>query len=258
MNASLGALAAWLICNVSEGSAAPSPQTLLGTWDVVHVAVDKQDTIHQTYIEDDPELMVGSLVVDSESTHLNVGKLGCRQAPRPIHFTTWRDLFARAFPRPPGGGRSPVATPKDFGIDVPEAGKTTAFTLCASPSERFPKGAWAVLKERDLMLLRADPQVLFLLRRRVDRATPVTSFDCRLVADATASTICDSFELAAWDRSVALALAQATRMFPEKAAALNASQARWLRDLKSCGKDASCIAPRLKSRVADLVWERKT
>ncbi len=231
---------------------------LLGIWDVEHVAVDKQDTIHQTYVRDDPELMAGTLVIDKKSARLTVGEVACEQAERPAHVVTWKDLFARTFPRPRVGGRSSAPTPEDFGIAVSRNAKTVAYSLCTTRTQTFPNDTWVALNGSDVMFLRGDPQVLFVLRRRtpVDRPTP--SFDCTKTNDVTSREICGSFELAAWERSVALALTQVTELFPEKASSVKASQIIWLRDLHACGNDSACIETSLRSRVAALAWERKT
>jgi uncharacterized protein len=68
-------------------------------------------------------------------------------------------------------------------------------------------------------------------------------------------TICQSFPLAAWDRSVALALKQLTDAFPEQSEDLKQSQAQWIHKRDACGTDEQCTDKSLQERVEALMQE---
>jgi uncharacterized protein YecT (DUF1311 family) len=234
------------------------PAGMVGTWDIVHVAVDGQDTTHQTYNQDDPRLMAGILVIVDSGVKLDPGDMECEKVPWSPHPISWQALIARGFPRPRVGGRSSKPTPDDFGLKLSPSAQTTAYSICPEPKTRFPTDTWAAISEPDSLLLRYDPQVLLVLKRRPPNARPAPSFDCARTTNPTEMTICKSFPLAAWDRSVALALKQVTEMFPERSDELKHSQGQWVRERNACGTNAKCIDDSLQNRVAALIWEQKT
>jgi hypothetical protein len=241
-----------LVLIAAQGLArAAPPARMVGTWDVIHVAVDGQDTIHQTYDRDDPRLMAGILVVDGGRVKLDPGDLACHRVPWTPHPITWQALIAGGFPRPRVGGRSSRPTPDDFGLELLPAAQTTAYSVCAGPKTRFPTDSWAASSAADLLLLRYDAQVLLVLKRRPPDARPSPSFDCARTANSTEATICQSFPLAAWDRSVALALKQVSQMVPERSEELKQSQAKWVRERNGCGTNAKCIDDSLQT-----AWRR--
>jgi hypothetical protein len=253
----------WLVVPVAlmaaQGLARSAPPLgMIGTWDVAHVAVDGQDTIHQAYDQDDPRLMAGILVIDDRRVKLEPGDMSCQKVPWTPHPITWQALIAGAFPRPRMGGRSSKPTPDDFGLKLSPSAQTTAYSICHEAKTHFPTDTWAATSEPDVLLVRYDPQVLLVLKRRPPNARPSPSFDCARTTGSTEMTICDSFPLAAWDRSVALALKQVSQMFPERSDELKRSQGQWTRERNACGTSAKCIDDSLQNRVAALVWERKT
>jgi hypothetical protein len=124
-----------LILIAAQGLAhAAPPAGMVGTWDVIHVPVDGQDTIHQTYARDDPRLMAGILVVDGGRVKLDPGDLACQRVPSTPHPITSQALIARGFPRPRVGGRSSRPTPEDFGLEMsPGHGPPRALSRTGGP-----------------------------------------------------------------------------------------------------------------------------
>ncbi|HEX3698443.1 MAG TPA: lysozyme inhibitor LprI family protein [Polyangia bacterium] len=229
---------------------------LRGVWDVEHVALDKKDTIHHTYQPDDPELMAASLIIGTPDVRFSIGHLECSQTNWQARVTTWRDLFAKAFVRSNSASQSKFPTPDDFGIAVgPE--KATAYSLCPDSRSRFPKNSWAALKEADVLLLRYDEQLLFVLRRRSENAEPKPSFDCGKAVQAAEKAICKDFELAAMDRALDLARRQLLEALPEKKDSLGKTQTQWLKERDACGNDPKCIGQSIRRRIETLVWERR-
>lgn len=249
------AVSTLLLAGPALARSAP-PAGMAGTWDVLHVAVDGQDTIHQHYYQDDPRLMPGILVIDGDRVKLDPGEMTCKKPPWTPHPITWRKLIARAFPRPPVGGRSPRPTLEDFDLKLSPTAQTTAYSICLEPKTHFPTDTWIAPGGPDTLLLRYDPQILLVLQRRPATARPTPSFDCKRTTNPTELTICGSFSLAALDRGVALALKQLSEEFPDRARDLQQSQAQWVSERNACGTNTKCIDDSLQKRISDLVWEQ--
>lgn len=243
---------------VARPSAGPPPE-LVGTWDVEHVGVDSEDSLHRVLRPDDPQLMGRVLVIGADRVQFERGKeLGCKQARWGARRTTWGALFGKGFIRSEVGGLNPRPSPEDFGVKVSKNQPAVAYSLCPSSPRgagRFPRNTWAALQAPDLLALHFDNQTVLTLRRRASGATPAASFACAKAATATEKTICGSFDLASWDRSVALAFRQALGRRRDKDADLKRSQREWLRKRDACGSDAACIDEAQWRRVEELGQE---
>jgi len=255
-----GAIAALVL--MAAGNATPAgaalPSEISGVWDVEQVAVDAQDQMHWEVKPDDPTLMGRTLIVEAGRAQFDDGKqIGCKAPSVRRWPTTWGFLIGKGFPRPPGGGRGRSPSPGDFGLKVGRAQKVTAFSLCpgskGKTAERFPNDAWVALDDSNRLALHYDNQVLLLMRRRPADARPAPSFDCQKAGSATEKAICESFDLASWDRSVALAYRRALEgKTPERQTELKHEQHEWLEQRDACGAKSDCIDEQLWRRVEDL------
>jgi uncharacterized protein YecT (DUF1311 family) len=236
------------------------PGEIAGTWDVERVAVDNEDGLHWEFKPDDPQLLGRTLLIDGGRVRFEDGKeIGCKQSAWPVRRTTWGFLFAKGFVRPEEGGRSPAPLPEDFALRVAKTEPATTYSLCPSTGKRasrFPRDNWVAVRGSDQLALHYDNQVLLLLRRRAPGAKPAPSFDCGKAETATEKAICGSFELASWDRSVALAFRRALeRQTPQKQAELRQGQKDWLRKRDACGDKSECIDDQQWQRVSELVQQ---
>jgi hypothetical protein len=100
-----------------------------------------------------------------------------------------------------------------------------ASAQAAGPDGNPPDGMAGTWEVREVAVDHQD-QVLLILQRRLPDAKPVPSFDCGKAATPTEKAICSNFDLASWDRSVALALHQAIARNPEKEASFARRAAR--------------------------------
>jgi len=242
------------------GKDANPPVEIAGTWDVERVAVDAQDQLHWEAKPDDPQWMGRTMVIETGRVRFDDGKeIGCKPTGWPYRSTTWSFLIGRGFPRPPMGGLSRVPTPEDFGLKKLKNQRVTAYSLCSGTGAKqspFPTDVWVAVESPDRLALHYDNQVLLLLRRRPTDAKPTPSFNCAKAGSVAEKTICGSFELASWDRSVALAFQQALgRLPPERQGSLKRAQEDWLRARDACGGQVDCIDEQLWRRVEDLVQE---
>ena len=232
------------------------PQHLVGVWEVEHVAVDGQDQIHWSVRPEQPALVGRTLLISADEVKFEGDKaVQCKQSRWRPRRATWGYLFAKGFPRPPVGGRSPTPTPDDFDVKVNRTQQVTAYSVCPQPgpdANRFPMDSWVALQGPDRLALHLDAQVLLLLHRRPTGAKPTASFDCAKAESLTEKTICGSLDLASWDRSVALAFRQALARHPEKEKDIRGNQQAWLRERDGCGGNAACIDEHLWRRVDEL------
>jgi uncharacterized protein YecT (DUF1311 family) len=252
-------LHAVLASDPSAGAGGNPVDAMTGTWEVREVAVDHQDQQHWRFRPNDPQLMGRTLSIDHERVVLSSSKdLDCSQTTWKAKPTTWGYLIAKGFPRPTDGGRSAAPTPADFQLKVAKKDKVSAYPLCGSSGKtavHFPAAPWLALQEADKMALNVDNQVLLFLQRRLADAKPAPSFDCAKATTPTEKAICGDFDLASWDRSVALALHQAIARNPEKEASLRASQRDWLKRRDACAAKVECIDEQQWRRVEELGQE---
>jgi uncharacterized protein YecT (DUF1311 family) len=254
MKASLALAAAILWTCLGEAEAkAVVPADIAGTWEVTHVAVDAQSGPQGHFREDEPQFMGRALAIEESGVRFPVGHhVDCKQTDWTPRATTWGRLIASGFPRSAAGGKRVTPTPQDFALDVKPGQRTKAYSLCPSTKSpsRFQQDSWIAARNPTTLYFHFSPDLLLVLQRRAADTRPVASFDCaRPPANKTEETICHSFDLAAWDRSVALALRQATERSPENESSLRESQAAWLKERDACATDAACIKEKLWRRV---------
>jgi uncharacterized protein YecT (DUF1311 family) len=251
----MSALAAFIVwfAVVAGVSAKPTaPAAAAGTWDVVRVAVDREDAVHWGMRPDDPRLLGRTLVVNGDRVHFAHGKkLGCRQSVWSPKKTTWGFLIAKGFAASPTADRRGLPTPTSFELKVKKADGAIAYPLCPSADARFPKGHW-VAAQGDKLVLRYDGQVMLILKKRPLDAKPSPSFDCTKATTATQKTICGDFDLAGLDRSVAKAYQDALQSQGDDGAGLRKSQTDWLKERDACASNADCIYNLEWARVEEL------
>lgn len=117
------------------------------------------------------------------------------------------------------------------------------------------QGSWLYLDTAGRMVLRWYGETLLILRHLPADARPQASFDCARAVTSTERTICGSWQLAAFDRSVASAYRNAYDQFKSDAAnvdPLGRLQRQWLRQRDACGTDATCLLKSMKRQIDAL------
>jgi len=231
------------------------PSEIAGTWEVVEVLVNRVDGKPRTYRPRDARLMGRSLTIREGRVSFSFGAdLDCRQVRWPRRELTWGTLSELAFRPPPSGQRR--TTFADFWLTAKSKQPVTVYPLC--PPLRSPapldEGQWVVEYRPGELLFREDPQYLLRLIRRSPDARPTpASFACAKPASPTQRAICESHELASWDRSVSRTLDDLVKARPEREAELKLSQAAYVERRDSCGADADCIEQEQMTRVGELM-----
>jgi uncharacterized protein YecT (DUF1311 family) len=233
-----------------------APAELAGAWDVEHVAVDEQDQMHWGMRPDDPHLIGRELVIQDGIIYLPGHSEPCNQSAWKAQTLPWRALFAKTFSRAPGGGRSTKPSPADFGLKVQPSAQVSFYQVCPipdiSPRDAWQQQRWVAQQDSDILLMHYSNQVLLTLRRRPRGGKPRASYDCEKAATSTEKTICGSFKLAGWDRSVAKAFKEALELSPEKERTLREEQKAWLKKRDACGANVECVYEQLWQRVDEL------
>jgi hypothetical protein len=234
------------------------PSEIAGTWEVVEVLVNWQDGVHRLYRRGDARLMGRTLTIEEGRVRFSFGAdLDCRQVRWPRRALTWGTLNEQAFRRPPSGGRR--ASLADFGLTVKRKQAVTVHALCPPAGSPAPldEGQWVVELRPGELLFREDPQYLLRLTRRPEDTLPApASFTCTRPRTPTQRTICQSHDLASWDRSVTRALDDFVKARPQREAEVKLSQAAYVQRRDSCGADADCIEQEQMTRVGELIQMR--
>jgi len=263
---SLAVLSAVLVSvpGFARPTAKGMPSALVGTWDVVQVAVDLADQPHWLYSPDDPRLLGRELVVTSNGLHLNDDSFDCQDARWTSMEGRLSALLGKRFRRGQAMGRARRPTLKELGLGKvdPKAAdpRVMGFTpTCPPPAEGRSSdwnddGFYAVGPDR--LLLAQDATVILVLERRRTAATPKTSFACARAQSPSEHALCQSFSLAGYDRSVAAAYRHALKTADSEAAeALQKEQAAWLAQRDACKADAACLEKTMRERVNALMQE---
>lgn len=219
-----------------------------------------RDSGASRYSPDDPELIGRTLVISRNQVVFDRGKeLSCKPGTWEPQRSRWSDLFGKSFQRPANATEQPQ--PKDFGFEVDPQRDVTAYVLCPERSGRQQQlfsHAWIAVLRPDEMLFHFSADAALLLRRRSPGAKPVASFDCAKAASAAEKMICSSFELASWDRSVALAFrhfvdrSTARTPGPQTKSSADEQKKRWVEARAVCGSNADCIYEALWTQVEEL------
>ena len=239
----------------SAAAEAVLPIEIAGIWEVVEVLVNWQDGVHRLYRRGDARLMGRTLSIQEGRVRFSFGAdLDCRQKRWPRRELTWGALNELAFRRPPTGGRR--VSFADFGLNVKRKQPITVHALCPPAGSPAPldEGQWVIELKPGELLFREDPQYLLRLTRRPEDTLPApASFTCTRPRTPTQRAICQSHELASWDRSVSRALDEFVKAKPEREAEAKVSQAAYVQRRDSCGADADCIEQEEMTRVGELI-----
>jgi hypothetical protein len=238
---------------LSSAAEAVIPNEIAGTWEVVEVLLSRQDG-HGMYRRGDARLIGRSLSIQEGRVRFSFGgDLDCRQVRWPRRELTWGTLFELAFRRTPTGPRVSIA---GLGLKAKRTQPVTVYSLCPPLGSPAPldEGQWVIEYHPGELLFREDPQYLLRLTRRPDGARPTpASFECTRPRTATQKEICQSHELASWDRSVSRALEDFVKARPEREAEAKLSQAAYVQRRDSCGADVDCIEQEEMTRVGELI-----
>lgn len=159
---------------------------------------------------------------------------------------------------------SQAHTPAGFSLPVPESATLDVVRLsCASgfagPDDGLGPAAgnwWFHFNEQ--LYLRGYDGTILALSQVTDTTQKGPSFDCQRARSSAEQAICESMELAAYDRSVAKAFASRVQLLEETEDVegmrdLRAAQKAWLKLRDACESQMECLTAVMASRLQALV-----
>ncbi|MBB3262119.1 uncharacterized protein YecT (DUF1311 family) [Paraburkholderia bannensis] len=248
------------------------PDSLIGKWRVEEVHLNTESGRPTQYIWNDPRLKgrifdfsrVG--VTDDASNDMD------RCADPEVRYidTSLKELMLRSV-----GGyddkHSADANPvRDYKLNFNGEQHVRAISLTCSnglwqgdlgisngaPGNTAVSGAWIVPDGDQKLFMRWRDESILVLERISGSSAIKASFQCDRATSATERAICGSYQLAAFDESVAasykLALAHARDLGSQQAADLNHSQRHWMQQRDACGSNPACILASMRSRLEAL------
>ncbi|MEO6817108.1 MAG: lysozyme inhibitor LprI family protein [Edaphobacter sp.] len=235
--------------------AAEAPASLMGTWDVIQVAVDASDQPHWLYQPNDPRLLGRELEVSSSEISLNDNSRTCM---KPVWGASGKialhALIGKSFKRPPHFGTAPYPSLADFGLKLKDSLVTQRHVRC-TPADTDWGQSWFVSPTPDTLLTNYAAGVVLVLQRRSPQSEIKPSFSCAKAQGASERAICTSAALAGYDRSVTAAYHRARNRADDKGDDLKREQEAWIKQRDACGPDVDCLAKKMHQRVDELMQD---
>jgi uncharacterized protein YecT (DUF1311 family) len=247
--------------NITVQAVGKEIDNFVGKWQVQSVYIDNQRTSFSAVSAEDPMLIGRTLTFTHEKI---AGKYlsdpGCeRPVLIPQSETSLNKLLALTT-----GQEGRVDLAKDYLLEKQGNSIVIPFLINCSSGIVGPSGEntgnWLAMLDKHTMLINWDDNSLLKLQK-VLPGTPVEpSFNCQDAENITAKTICKSFDLAAWDRSIAAAYEIVEFQIKnigvdvtESLSALNKEQREWLAERNQCKDDRHCIEEKMVARVSNLM-----
>jgi uncharacterized protein YecT (DUF1311 family) len=241
------------------------PSELIGTWQVTEVHVDTEATRTLQYQFNDPRLKgrLLTIALDQLKSSLPEKETSCVNPTVTAEHTTAAELIKKTMP---GRGVSPnTPTPKDYELQLaPNAPIEALYLHCKGGGWGPPvhdsdrDSTWTIVLPNGQLAIRWFDFCILIFSRLPANARPSPSFDCAKAASPVEKTICESINLAAFDRSVAESYTQAVKLFKEgqdteSLRRLQATQKEWLAKRNHCGADTVCLEKSMEDRLEALV-----
>jgi hypothetical protein len=248
----------WLLAGCGTGNlqAATPPNTLAGTWEVVHVAVDHGDQPHWLYFPEDPRLLGRLVSISASELSIDNDSRVCRSPSiTALPKAGLQKFIGQRFPRPPQEGTPMQPTLADFELAIADASVVPEQIGCSNEASEW-QGAWIVPVAPERLLTNYDNSgFVLVLERRNGPGLIKPSFACAKARSAVEQAICSSATLAGYDRSVAAAYRRALSLAGDESADVRQEQTRWLASRNACGSDAACLAKSMRERTAQLMQQ---
>jgi uncharacterized protein YecT (DUF1311 family) len=260
-------IAALLLCG-SPIYANELPTFLNGKWQVIEVHINTAASRTTQYYWNDPRLVgrLFSFAPDRISDDAPEAE-ECISPAAVTTFVTPKILIGKSMGE--YGEPAQQATPKDYALDIEEEKSSQVLqiycgkelwqgTLGAGEGKR---GAWIAPLKPDRILLRWYDETLLVLIKVPSDAKPVASFDCAKPAAQTEKAICQSYELASFDKSLSIAYRQLIKQAKDANSDVRSiinDQKAWILKRNECASNEKCILDSMKSRLERIASQNQT
>jgi uncharacterized protein YecT (DUF1311 family) len=239
------------------------PSAIIGQWQVSAAHVDRLATRTQQYDEGDPRL-VGRIFTFSPNALENNTADDSDTCPVATVLRLDRNsLFEKSFGERLTGPR--FVASDDFGIGYSIA-PTVAVVSVSCQGKIWNggigaagglQGSWIIMQSSDVALMHWYDDTLLTLTRLPASALPNPSFECKAAISKAERTICSSFQLAGFDRSVSLAYHRALTDVQSsgdtsRRQELVQSQVQWLKMRNNCERNEMCLSNAMSARLQEL------
>lgn len=270
----LAAISALLITSHTFG--APLPAILTGKWQVKEVHLNTESGRTTEYAWNDPRLRgrIFEFTPDEVSDDADDFLDRCAEPTAHDIDASLRDLMLRSL----GGYEYPapadVDPVRDYKLESAEGMHIRAFTLMcttgrwqsdlgrsdntgnsADNKNKGIPGAWIALADDQKMYLRWRDEVMLVLMKIPSNAPIQASFPCLKASTSTEHAICGSYQLAAFDQSIAESYRRAVNQAKASGspmASLIQDQRLWVKDRDACGANVECLLGSMRRRLAAL------
>jgi uncharacterized protein len=252
----------------------PLPETLPGVWQVTGVLTDAGSHWVCDYVNNDPRLMGGVVLISSQRIWARAGgeTVTCIN---PTIIT--QNIAAGRLIKESMNARNvdppEYPTPGDFGF--PFEPNTQLSVMWIKDFDGYwqaltTKGTWLLPMADGRLAMRWRYAAILLLSRIPATTTPadtrqmIASFDCAKAQTPANKAICGSLELSFLDSYVSEWYEGCIAILPEKARALHVEtflddmkllkkeQKAWLKQRETCGTDPACLKKSLNARADAL------
>ncbi|WP_186073745.1 lysozyme inhibitor LprI family protein [Burkholderia gladioli] len=266
----LAAISALLITSHTFG--APLPAILTGKWQVKEVHLNTESGRTTEYAWNDPRLngRIFEFTPDEVSDDADDFPGRCAEPTAHDIDASLRDLMLRslggyAYPAP-----ADVDPVRDYKLESAEGMHIRAFTLMCTTGRwqgdlghsdntdnknKGIPGAWIALADGQKMYLRWRDEVMLVLMKIPSNAPIQASFPCLKASTSTEHAICGSYQLAAFDQSIAESYRRAVTQAKASGspmATLIQDQRLWVKDRDACGANVECLLGSMRRRLAAL------
>jgi uncharacterized protein YecT (DUF1311 family) len=251
----------------SPSSASEWPSSVEGEWQVVQVHINTEATATGQYFWNDPRLLGRLFTFETDSFWDDTPEfVGCA-AP---NIRSIDVKLPELIPASMAGYGYPAkrANSKNYEIDQLDAQTALVYQISCGKgpwhgelgTDEF-RGAWLASLKGDRLLLRWFGETILVLRRVPSNAKAVPSFSCGNAHSTTEKTICSSYELSAFDKSVSDAyqlLLKQTRTVGGEIDDVVDEQKTWIKSRNDCASDQRCLMKLMRDRLETLASEIQT
>ena len=247
----------------------PLSPTLIGTWQVTEVHIDRGTSRRLHVQRNDPALKGRLLTISNKkmTSDISYGDV-CDEATALSNRMTAGDLIKSSMGR--RWITPEIPTAKDFELPVAENEPLEVLSVSCKDGlwgselgrREGIRGAWIVVLPEGQLAMRWYDESILILSRLPEDAKPKASFNCSKASTPAEKTICGSIELSSFDCSVAESYFDAVRYFQKGNDSkglrrLKAAQKAWLSKRNACGTDANCLRKSMEKQLDVLAEPEK-
>lgn len=258
----------------SRKESTPLPVSMLGTWQVMDVLVDKENS-SLTQGRDDkykiPKFSGRIFTITSKQLSINTSYDDPCANPRILANKITADkLISKSISSRYPAHSAP--TPRDMRLPLSNNApvealylvcedKLMAKDLGARASDDRSNAVWFIEMGNNHLIMSWHEETLLVLNRVPKDAKPAASFDCSKAGTNVEKTICSSIGLAAYDKSVtqtyklALTYYQAKKNEKSTIAELKKTQREWLSQRNACGANVACLEKVMSERIGEINYD---